>query len=70
MRSGTQTGLSLGPVMTRGIELQERSAANRQFLVQDPDGYLLRFAQDLGAKCRADVRFVAGKSRSKADNGG
>jgi catechol 2,3-dioxygenase-like lactoylglutathione lyase family enzyme len=23
---------------------------NRQFLVQDPDGYLLRFAQDLGSK--------------------
>lgn len=23
---------------------------NRQFLVQDPDGYLLRFAQDLGAR--------------------
>ncbi|UPT86418.1 hypothetical protein HAP41_0000040220 [Bradyrhizobium barranii subsp. apii] len=23
---------------------------NRQFLVQDPDGYLLRFAQDLGKR--------------------
>lgn len=23
---------------------------NRQFLVQDPDGYLLRFAQDLGSR--------------------
>lgn len=23
---------------------------NRQFLVQDPDGYLLRFAEDLGSK--------------------
>jgi catechol 2,3-dioxygenase-like lactoylglutathione lyase family enzyme len=23
---------------------------NRQFLIQDPDGYLLRFAQDLGSK--------------------
>ncbi|PSO13969.1 VOC family protein [Bradyrhizobium sp. MOS003] len=23
---------------------------NRQFLVQDPDGYLLRFAEDLGAR--------------------
>ncbi|WGD51732.1 VOC family protein [Bradyrhizobium sp. CB1650] len=23
---------------------------NRQFLVQDPDGYLLRFAQDLGVR--------------------
>jgi len=27
---------------------------NRQFLVQDPDGYLLRFAQDLGAKLVRD----------------
>lgn len=25
---------------------------NRQFLVQDPDGYLLRFAQDLGVRTR------------------
>ncbi|WP_349628979.1 bleomycin resistance protein [Bradyrhizobium diazoefficiens] len=25
---------------------------NRQFLVQDPDGYLIRFAQDLGARAR------------------
>ena len=25
---------------------------NRQFLVQDPDGYLLRFAQDLGQRQR------------------
>lgn len=23
---------------------------NRQFLVQDPDGYLLRFAEDLGSR--------------------
>lgn len=23
---------------------------NRQFIIQDPDGYLLRFAQDLGSK--------------------
>jgi catechol 2,3-dioxygenase-like lactoylglutathione lyase family enzyme len=25
-------------------------SGNRQFLVQDPDGYLLRFAQDLGRR--------------------
>jgi hypothetical protein len=23
---------------------------NRQFIVQDPDGYLLRFAEDLGVR--------------------
>ncbi len=27
-----------------------KERGNRQFLVQDPDGYLLRFAQDLGAR--------------------
>lgn len=27
-----------------------REVGNRQFLVQDPDGYLLRFAQDLGER--------------------
>jgi hypothetical protein len=26
---------------------------NRQFVVQDPDGYLLRFFQDLGSRPRA-----------------
>jgi hypothetical protein len=25
-------------------------SGNRQYLVQDPDGYLLRFFQDLGAR--------------------
>ncbi|UFZ03357.1 VOC family protein [Bradyrhizobium ontarionense] len=28
----------------------ERARGQRQFLVQDPDGYLLRFAQDLGLR--------------------
>lgn len=27
-----------------------RMVGNRQFLVQDPDGYLLRFAEDLGER--------------------
>jgi catechol 2,3-dioxygenase-like lactoylglutathione lyase family enzyme len=30
--------------------IAEEERGNRQFLVQDPDGYLLRFAQDLGAR--------------------
>ncbi len=37
------------------LEMEERwyrrddvEVGNRQFIVQDPDGYLLRFAQDLG----------------------
>lgn len=35
----------------------ERENGNRQFLAQDPDGYLLRFYQDLGSRpWRADNR--------------
>jgi catechol 2,3-dioxygenase-like lactoylglutathione lyase family enzyme len=29
---------------------EDQFVGNREFLVQDPDGYLLRFAQDLGYK--------------------
>jgi hypothetical protein len=32
----------------------------RQFLVQDPDGYLLRLAQDLGERPCANADPVAG----------
>lgn len=28
----------------------DKEVGNKQFLVQDPDGYLLRFAQDLGER--------------------
>lgn len=28
--------------------VEDHESGNRQFLVQDPDGYLLRFTQDLG----------------------
>jgi hypothetical protein len=31
----------------------DRELGQRQFLVQDPDGYLLRFCQDLGERERA-----------------
>jgi catechol 2,3-dioxygenase-like lactoylglutathione lyase family enzyme len=56
---------SLGPILTtlaaRGWPLfrppEERwyrigaeEGGNRQFLVQDPDGYLLRFAENLGSR--------------------
>ncbi|MES2088059.1 MAG: VOC family protein [Patescibacteria group bacterium] len=30
--------------------MNDRELGNKQFLVQDPDGYLLRFFQDLGSK--------------------
>jgi catechol 2,3-dioxygenase-like lactoylglutathione lyase family enzyme len=31
-------------------QVGDYEAGNRQFLVQDPDGYLLRFAEDLGRR--------------------
>jgi catechol 2,3-dioxygenase-like lactoylglutathione lyase family enzyme len=34
----------------RWYRKDDNEVGNRQFLVQDPDGYLLRFAQDLGAR--------------------
>ena len=41
--------LFLGPE-DRWYRINHREAGNRQFLVQDPDGYLLRFFEDLGAR--------------------
>jgi catechol 2,3-dioxygenase-like lactoylglutathione lyase family enzyme len=35
-------------------------SGNRQFLVQDPDGYLLRFFQDLGTTARPSSGRVVG----------
>jgi catechol 2,3-dioxygenase-like lactoylglutathione lyase family enzyme len=34
----------------RWYRRDERAFGNRQFVVQDPDGYLLRFFQDLGSR--------------------
>ncbi|MBI3675402.1 MAG: VOC family protein [Proteobacteria bacterium] len=36
------------PLEERWYAQDNRSAGNRQFVVADPDGYLLRFFQDLG----------------------
>ena len=33
---------------------EREEAGNRQFMIQDPDGYLLRFYQDLGERERGD----------------
>ncbi len=35
---------------TKWYEVDGREVGNRQLLVQDPDGYLLRFFEDLGSK--------------------
>ncbi len=38
------------PVEERWYRKDNIEVGNRQFLVQDPDGYLLRFAEDLGQR--------------------
>ena len=38
------------PMEEKWYRRDDESFGNRQFPVQDPDGYLLRFYQDLGAK--------------------
>lgn len=35
---------------TTWYRVEDRLEGQRQFLVQDPDGYLLRFCQDIGAR--------------------
>lgn len=38
------------PVEERWYRIGETEGGNRQFVVADPDGYLLRFFQDLGTR--------------------
>jgi len=38
------------PVKENWYRVGRKKTGNKEFLVQDPDGYLLRFAQDLGEK--------------------
>lgn len=40
------------PMEDRWYRQDDVETGNRQFLVQDPDGYLLRFFQDLGTRAR------------------
>jgi catechol 2,3-dioxygenase-like lactoylglutathione lyase family enzyme len=39
-----------GELEEKWYDRNEESVGNLQFLVQDPDGYLLRFFQDLGSR--------------------
>ena len=41
------------PMEDRWYRRDETELGNRQFVVQDPDGYLLRFFQSLGSRPRA-----------------
>lgn len=38
------------PMEEKWYRINNEYLGNRQFIVQDPDGYLLRFAEDLGTK--------------------
>ncbi len=38
------------PMDEKWYRQDERLAGNRQFIVQDPDGYLLRFFRDMGSR--------------------
>lgn len=38
------------PLEDHWYRQEEQLLGNREFLVQDPDGYLLRFTEDLGSK--------------------
>ncbi|CAN5662939.1 hypothetical protein BH24DEI1_BH24DEI1_17050 [soil metagenome] len=43
------------PLQENWYRQDECLNGNREFLVMDPDGHLLRFAQDLGSKAVADA---------------
>lgn len=38
------------PIEDKWYRVKDRLVGNRQFIVEDPDGYLLRFAEDLGER--------------------
>lgn len=50
----------------RWYAVGDQEAGQRQFVVQDPDGYLLRFAQSLGLR---PLRSGAGATGTEADRG-
>jgi catechol 2,3-dioxygenase-like lactoylglutathione lyase family enzyme len=48
------------PVEDAWYRAGDRYTGNRQFLVQDPDGYLLRFFEDLGERAAPPAGRVVG----------
>lgn len=38
------------PIEEKWYRMEDSEGGNRQFVVQDPDGYLLRFFEDLGTR--------------------
>jgi catechol 2,3-dioxygenase-like lactoylglutathione lyase family enzyme len=56
-----QAGIALfRPVEEAWYRAGEVYAGNRQFLVQDPDGYLLRFFEDLGEQAAPKSGRIVG----------
>jgi len=45
----------------RWYRVGDLESGNRQFLVQDPDGYLLRFAKDLGMRAARAAEDKSGR---------
>jgi catechol 2,3-dioxygenase-like lactoylglutathione lyase family enzyme len=48
------------PVEEAWYRSGDRYSGNRQFLVQDPDGYLLRFFEDLGTRAAPESGRIVG----------
>jgi len=46
------------PLEDKWYRRNDAYVGNRQFIIQDPDGYLLRFAQDLGTKTAKEIENV------------
>ena len=40
-------------IETKWYRIENQEIGNKQFLVQDPDGYLLRFFEDIGKRTKA-----------------
>jgi len=47
------------PIEEKWYRVDAMEVGNRQFIVLDPDGYMLRFAEDLG--CRKSLRSITEK---------
>ena len=45
------------PIEDKWYRVNDSEVGNRQFIVLDPDGYMLRFAQDLGSRALLVSKF-------------
>lgn len=46
------------PIEEKWYRVNDSEVGNRQFIVLDPDGYMLRFAQDLGERALSVSKFA------------